>query len=81
MSNRLLEKCMRCEVDQGFWNPEVLDEDGEIITPRTLVHPRIPEGDFIRLEIGAVNGVFVHKGGPNRIWRISELAESYRGRE
>ena len=78
--NRVLAKSMNCEVDQGFWNPEVRDEEGEIITPRTLVHPRIPEGDLIRIEVTPVNVIFIHSGGPNIIWPISELAESYRGR-
>ena len=78
--NRVLAKSMNCEVDQGFWNPEIRDEEGEIITPRTLVHARIPEGDLIELQIGAVNAIWIHKGGPNRIRLISELAESYRGR-
>ena len=80
LDNRLLAKSMNCEVSQGFFNPEVRDEDGEIITPRTKVHDRIPEGDLIRIEVTAVNVIFVHTGGPNIIWPISPLAESYRGR-
>jgi len=79
MSNRLLKKCMRCEADQGFWNPEVRDENGEIITPRTLVHARIPDSDFIEMTTNS-NATFVHRGGPDVIWPISTLAESYRGR-
>ena len=80
MTNRLLEKCMRCEVDQGFWNPEVRDEEGEIITPRTQVHARIPEGTLTEIQVTPATVIFKHTGGPNIIWPISPLAESYRGR-
>ena len=78
--NRVLAKSMNCEVDQGFWLHEVLDNDGEIITPRTLVHARIPAGTLTEIQVNPVNVVFIHTGGPNIIWPISPLAESYRGR-
>jgi len=80
MSNRLLIKSMMCEVSQGFWNPEVLNSEGEVITPRTKVHDRIPEGTLTDVVVNPANIVFQHTGGPNIIWPISALAESYRGR-
>ena len=78
--NRVLAKSMNCEVSNGFWNPEVLDEEGEIITPRTLVHPRIPEGTLTEIQVTPATVIFKHTGGPNIVWPISELAEGYRGR-
>jgi len=78
MSNRRLKKCMRVEVDHGFWNPEVRGPDGEIITPRKLVHPRIPDGDLIDEQVTPVNMIYIHRGGPNVVWPISPLAQSYR---
>jgi len=79
-NNRLLAKCMNCEVDQGFWNPEITDSNGKIITPRTKVHDKIPEGTLKEIQVTPVNVIFIHTGGPNIIWPISPLAESYRGR-
>jgi len=75
--SRLAIKSALCAVDDGFWEPEVVDAEGNIITPRTKVHDRLPKETVTSVTFTPAQTIFQHTGGPNVVWPTPPKALSY----
>jgi len=82
---RLSAKSENCENSNGFYDPivDIVDSEGEIITPRTKIHDAIPQ-EFLQAINYAppqdpIQAIYINTAGPNVIWPISERGLGYRG--